>query len=76
MIVARSFTTDETTRHSHVSVMESVTCHRWVSVLEMIHAFEGASDCSVPFDIVEYRAGDMLRETWRWQSQNPDGYAS
>ncbi|MGQ4276455.1 UDP-glucose 4-epimerase GalE [Pseudidiomarina sp. E22-M8] len=70
-----------------------------VSVLEMIRAFEAASDRSVPYDIVARRPGDiaqcyadpefafrklgwraelslddMMRDTWRWQSQNPNGY--
>jgi len=72
---------------------------RGYSVLEMVHAFERASGCSVPYDIVERRPGDiamcyadpalakseldwvaalgveeMVRDSWRWQSQNPDGY--
>jgi UDP-glucose 4-epimerase len=69
------------------------------SVLEMVEAFEEASGKTVPYKIVERRAGDiatcfadpsyakevlsweakrgiteMCEDTWRWQSQNPDGY--
>ncbi|GAB3368543.1 UDP-glucose 4-epimerase GalE [Azotobacter armeniacus] len=70
------------------------------SVLEMIHAFEQASGCAIPYRIVERRPGDiaacwadpvkaerelgwkaqrslsdMMVDTWRWQSMNPQGYA-
>ena len=69
------------------------------SVLEMVKAFEKASQKSVPYEIVERRAGDiakcfadpsyayetlgwkatkgvdeMCEDSWRWQSQNPNGY--
>jgi len=69
------------------------------SVLDMIKAFEKASGKTVPYQIVDRRAGDisicyadptyaaeklnwkaeldldeMCKDTWRWQSQNPDGY--
>jgi len=69
------------------------------SVLEMIKAFEDASEKTVPYAIVERRAGDiatcfadpayakavlgweatksikeMCEDTWRWQSNNPNGY--
>ena len=72
---------------------------RGYSVLEMVAAFERASGRSVPYDIVERRAGDiatcyadpvraraelgwqaeygideMVTDTWRWQSGNPNGY--
>ena len=71
------------------------------SVLDMVKAFEKASQKKVPYQIVERRAGDiatcfadpsyayeqlgwkairgvneMCEDSWRWQSQNPDGYAS
>ena len=70
------------------------------SVLDMVKAFEQASGKSVPYTIVERRAGDiaecwadpkkattelewtatrslqdMTEDTWRWQSQNPNGYS-
>ncbi|MDT8868166.1 UDP-glucose 4-epimerase GalE [Vibrio fluvialis] len=69
------------------------------SVLEMVKAFEAASDKAVPYQIVERRPGDiaecwadpakaqqelgwkatrtleeMTQDTWRWQSNNPQGY--
>ncbi|RJX75523.1 UDP-glucose 4-epimerase GalE [Vibrio sinensis] len=69
------------------------------SVLDMVKAFEQASGQSVPYQIVERRAGDiaecwadpakalaelgwsasrtldeMTSDTWRWQSNNPNGY--
>lgn len=69
------------------------------SVLEMIKAFEKASNKKVPYKIVKRRAGDiakcyadpsyakeilgweaiktldeMCEDSWRWQSNNPDGY--
>ena len=69
------------------------------SVLEMVHAFEKASNKSVAFEIVDRRPGDlaeyyadrtlakdilgwearlgidrMCEDTWRWQSNNPNGY--
>jgi UDP-glucose 4-epimerase len=69
------------------------------SVLDMVKAFEKASDKEVPYQIVDRRLGDiatcyadpayaterlgwkaereldeMCEDTWRWQSQNPDGY--
>ncbi|ORT52507.1 UDP-galactose-4-epimerase (plasmid) [Vibrio sp. qd031] len=71
------------------------------SVLDMVKAFEQASGKSVPYTIVERRAGDiaecwadpkkatkelewtatrtlqdMTEDTWRWQSQNPNGYSN
>jgi UDP-glucose 4-epimerase len=70
------------------------------SVLDMVKAFERASDKSVPYQIVGRRPGDiaicyadptyaieilgwkaeheldeMCEDTWRWQSQNPNGYS-
>lgn len=70
------------------------------SVLEMIHAFERASGCKVPYQMAARRAGDiaeswadvskaarelgwraernlrtMIEDAWRWQSNNPNGYA-
>ena len=69
------------------------------SVLQMIKAFEQASQKDVPYKIVERRAGDiakcyadpsfakeilnweakrtiedMCEDSWRWQSNNPNGY--
>ncbi|WP_100912599.1 UDP-glucose 4-epimerase GalE [Pseudoalteromonas spongiae] len=70
------------------------------SVLEMIKAFEQASERAVKFEIKPRRSGDiamsyanpekakkelgwvaqrglddMMVDAWRWQSQNPNGYA-
>lgn len=69
------------------------------SVLQMIAAFEAASNRPIPYRIVGRRAGDiaanysdvglshrllgwravktledMCRDTWRWQSNNPEGF--
>lgn len=69
------------------------------SVLDMIQAFEKASDKQIPYKVVPRRAGDiaacyadpqkarkelnwvaklnidnMMTDTWRWQSSNPNGY--
>ncbi|MEH7444048.1 UDP-glucose 4-epimerase GalE [Bacillus sp. JJ1122] len=69
------------------------------SVLELVDAFEKASGKTVPYKIVEPRAGDaaicfadvskakrelnwvaekslqdMCKDSWRWQSNNPNGY--
>lgn len=69
------------------------------SVLEMIRAFEQASEQPIPYRIVNRRLGDiakcwadptkaeqelswkaklglrdMMADTWRWQSLNPQGY--
>jgi UDP-glucose 4-epimerase len=69
------------------------------SVLEMVRAFEAASDRAVPYRLAPPRPGDiatcyadatkaerelgwkaqrgldeMMRDAWRWQSLNPDGY--
>lgn len=69
------------------------------SVLDMVKAFEKASQREVPYKIVERRSGDvakcfadpayakevldweatrhldeMCEDSWRWQSQNPNGY--
>lgn len=69
------------------------------SVLELIHAFERASDRTIPYAILPRRAGDLAesyanverahqdlewaatrsiddacRDSWNWQSKNPDGY--
>ena len=71
------------------------------SVLDMVKAFEKASQREVPYQIVERRPGDiatcfadpsyayeqlgwkatrgideMCEDSWRWQSQNPNGYAN
>lgn len=69
------------------------------SVLEMVKAFEQASQKTIPYRLVERRPGDiaecwadpskainelewkatrtlaeMTEDTWRWQSNNPNGY--
>ncbi|RLV61492.1 UDP-glucose 4-epimerase GalE [Parashewanella curva] len=69
------------------------------SVLEMVAAFEKASNKPVPYEVMARRAGDiaecwadpshaeevlgwkakhtldeMVEDTWRWQSMNPNGY--
>lgn len=69
------------------------------SVLDVVKAFEKASNKKVPYQIVPRRAGDiakcyanpsfakeilgwqatrdletMCKDSWRWQSNNPDGY--
>jgi UDP-glucose 4-epimerase len=71
------------------------------SVLDIVHAFEKASDRVVPYRITDRRPGDiaacyadptlaydlmgwraerdietMCRDTWRWQSMNPNGYVA
>lgn len=70
------------------------------SVLDMVRAFEAASDRHVPYRIAPRRPGDiatcyadpakaehelgwkskrdldeMMRDAWRWQQMNPNGYA-
>lgn len=70
------------------------------SVLDMVKAFEKASNKDIPYKIVQRRAGDiaecfadpsyakdvlgwsarynlerMCEDSWRWQSQNPNGYS-
>lgn len=72
-----------------------------VSVIGLVKAFEEANNVSVPYKIVEPRAGDvaysyanaqkaleilgwkaerdvkkMCEDTWRWQKNNPNGYAN
>lgn len=69
------------------------------SVLDLVHAFEKANKVTIPYKIVNRRAGDiatsyadvslakkelnwqakfdveaMCRDSWRWQTQNPNGY--
>ncbi len=69
------------------------------SVLDVVHAFERASEKQIPYEIKPRRVGDiatcycdpgkakaelgweasydlddMCKDSWRWQSQNPDGY--
>lgn len=71
------------------------------SVLEVIAAFEAASQTSIAYTITDRRSGDVAacyasadkaarelgwtaqltladacRDSWRWQSHNPDGYRS
>lgn len=74
---------------------------RGYSVLDIVRAFEQTSGKTIPYQIVERRAGDiaecwadpalakeelqwvaefdidlMVKDTWRWQSANPNGYDS
>jgi len=81
-------------------------CHTWnlgtgqgYSVLEMITAFEAATNVKVPYKIAARRPGDipacwaepgkaqreinwqaeqslpqMMKDSWHWQCQNPEGY--
>jgi UDP-glucose 4-epimerase len=69
------------------------------SVLEIVEAYQKASNKKIPFKIIERRAGDiascyanpekakkvlnweakfgiekMCKDSWRWQSENPEGY--
>ncbi|AOT09854.1 UDP-glucose 4-epimerase GalE [Pseudoalteromonas luteoviolacea] len=69
------------------------------SVLDMVNAFESASNKSIPYNIKPRRAGDvsacyaapekahkelgweaqrdincMMRDSWNWQKNNPEGY--
>ena len=69
------------------------------SVLDMVKAFEKASGCEIPFEMLGRRPGDiatcfsnpdkarqelgwtaqldvdaMCRDSWRWQSENPNGF--
>ncbi|MES1965249.1 UDP-glucose 4-epimerase GalE [Psychrobacter sp. AH5] len=71
------------------------------SVLDMVKAFERASNTKIPYQIVDKRGGDiascyadatkahqqlnwstqrsvedMMQDTWRWQTQNPNGYVN
>lgn len=71
------------------------------SVIDLIEAFEKASQTKINYKIVERRAGDiaecwsdsslakqtlgwqatrtideMMRDTWNWQKNNPNGYSS
>ena len=70
------------------------------SVLDIVHAYEGASGVAIPYEIVARRPGDVAasyadvtrahkelgwqarksveqacEDTFRWQSENPDGFA-
>ncbi|MFT5117920.1 MAG: UDP-glucose 4-epimerase [Kiritimatiellia bacterium] len=48
----------------------------------MVKEFEKQSGKAVPYKIVPRREGDeadfdlkeMCRDSWKWQSTNPDGY--
>lgn len=96
--------------NGHVKAVEYAANHKGVevfnlgtgtpySVLDIIHAFEGATGVKVKYEIGPRRAGDlpkfwadstkaqkvlgwhaertledMCRDTWNWQSKNPDGY--
>ena len=91
-----------------LAALETLTgAHFWnlgtgqgYSVLDMVRAFEAASDRHVPYRIAPRRPGDiatcyadpakaehelgwkskrglneMMRDAWRWQQMNPNGYA-
>lgn len=96
--------------NGHVKAVEYAANHKGVevfnlgtgtpySVLDIIHAFEGATGVKVKYEIGPRRAGDlpkfwadstkaqkvlgwhakrtledMCRDTWNWQSKNPEGY--
>ena len=87
-------------RHSGVHIYNLGTGNGY-SVLQMVQAFETASDKAVPYTISPRREGDiaacyaapekarkelnwqaergidvMMQDTWRWQSNNPNGYKS
>lgn len=96
--------------NGHVKAVEYAASHKGVevfnlgtgtpySVLDIIHAFEKATEVKVKYEIGPRRAGDlpkfwadstkaqevldwhaertledMCRDTWNWQSKNPEGY--
>lgn len=96
--------------NGHVKAVEYAANHKGVevfnlgtgtpySVLDIIHAFEKATEVKVKYEIGPRRAGDlpkfwadstkaqkvlgwhaertledMCRDTWNWQSKNPEGY--
>jgi UDP-glucose 4-epimerase len=96
--------------NGHVKAVEYAAKHKGVevfnlgtgtpySVLDIIHAFEKATEVKVKYEIGPRRAGDlpkfwadstkaqkvlgwhtertledMCRDTWNWQSKNPEGY--
>ena len=96
--------------NGHVKAVEYAASHKGVevfnlgtgtpySVLDIIHAFEKATEVKVKYEIGPRRAGDlpkfwadstkaqkildwhaertlegMCRDTWNWQSKNPNGY--
>lgn len=96
----------------HIAALQNVGLHAGLhiynlgtgvgySVLEMVKAFEKASEKPVPYKIAERRPGDiaecwadptkaqrdlnwkasrtledMTQDSWRWQSNNPQGYPS
>ena len=87
-------------RHSGVHIYNLGTGNGY-SVLQMVQAFETASDKAVPYTISPRREGDiaacyaapekartelnwqaergideMMQDTWRWQSGNPQGYSA
>ncbi|MBA3025709.1 MAG: UDP-glucose 4-epimerase GalE [Sulfurimonas sp.] len=82
-------------QHSKFNIGTGYGC----SVLDVVKAFEKASDKKVPYKLVDRRAGDiakcyanpgyakevlgweatrtieqMCEDSWRWQSNNPNGY--
>lgn len=94
----------------HLAALEYVTANKGIeavnlgtgngySVLDVVKAFEKATEQAVPYVISERRSGDiatcyadatkalelfgwkteksiedMCRDSWKWQSQNPNGY--
>ena len=96
----------------HVAALKRLLAHpgsftlnlgtgRGTSVLELVRAFEAASDCVVPLHVGPRRDGDvdacwadaslarellawsaerdvetMCADSWRWQSQNPQGFGA
>lgn len=95
----------------HLAALEYVMAHKGIeavnlgtgtgySVLDVVKAFEKATEKTVPYVLTERRPGDiatcyadptkalelfgwktekniedMCRDSWKWQSQNPNGYA-
>lgn len=85
--------------HEGVEAINIGTGHG-ATVLDVIKSFEKASKCTIPYEIVPRRAGDiassladpskakkllgwqakytlddMCESAWKWQSENPNGYA-
>ncbi len=81
------------------SITANLGAGKGYSVLDLVKAFEKASNKKIPYKIVERRAGDiaafyadptvaknkldwsvefdlnrMCEDSWRWQSQNPNGF--
>lgn len=81
------------------SITANLGAGKGYSVLDLVKAFEKASNKKIPYKIVDRRAGDiaafyadpalakdrleweveydlnrMCEDSWRWQSQNPNGF--